>query len=62
MTGDTPLSGTGSVVDAVPQGWYTDPLEPADVRWWTGREWTHHVQPRPVSSALETVGVVGVGA
>jgi hypothetical protein len=36
-------SDTGTV----PQGWYTDPLEPADVRWWTGSDWTHHVQPRP---------------
>ena len=54
-------------VDVVPAGWYTDPLEPADVRWWTGDEWTHHVQPRPAAevrepSALEAVGVVGVGA
>ncbi len=35
------------VFEAVPAGWYTDPDEPADVRWWTGAEWTHHVQPRP---------------
>jgi len=34
--------------DAIPAGWYTDPDEPADVRWWTGEEWTHHVQPRPL--------------
>lgn len=33
---------------AIPAGWYTDPDEPADVRWWTGEEWTHHVQPRPL--------------
>ena len=32
---------------AVPQGWYTDPLEPESVRWWTGQDWTHYVQPRP---------------
>lgn len=35
------------VVEVIPPGWYTDPDEPADVRWWTGTEWTHHVQPRP---------------
>jgi hypothetical protein len=35
------------VTAVIPHGWYTDPLEPADVRWWTGEEWTHHVQPRP---------------
>lgn len=36
------------VFQAIPAGWYTDPDEPADVRWWTGAEWTHHVQPRPL--------------
>jgi len=39
------MTGMG---DAIPAGWYTDPDEPADVRWWTGEEWTHHVQPRPL--------------
>jgi hypothetical protein len=38
--------------DAIPRGWYTDPYASADVRWWTGQEWTHHVQPRPVSTEL----------
>jgi len=46
--------------EAVPAGWYTDPDEPNDVRWWTGTEWTHHVQPRP--SAVEAVLLVGVRA
>ena len=54
--------GPDSAAEAIPQGWYTDPLEAADVRWWTGREWTHHVQQQPVVSALEAVGVVGVRA
>jgi hypothetical protein len=35
-------------VGVIPQGWYPDPHEPADLRWWTGQEWTHHVQPRPL--------------
>ena len=51
--------------DPVPQGWYTDPRERDIVRWWTGQEWTDHVQPRPFAplpSALETVVVVGVSA
>ena len=49
-------------MEAIPRGWYTDPHEPSDVRWWTGQEWTHHVQLRPVASALEAVRVVGVRA
>jgi hypothetical protein len=56
------MTGFGWGAEAIPQGWYPDPLEPADVRWWTGQEWTHHVQPRPAASALEAVGVVGVRA
>ena len=42
----------------VPAGWYTDPDETDTVRWWTGAQWTHHVQPRPLtprSSADELV-------
>lgn len=38
--------------EPVPAGWYTDPDEPTEVRWWTGEEWTHHVQPRPVPSVV----------
>ena len=47
------LSVSYSAADGIPAGWYTDPLAPADVRWWTGQEWTHHVQPRPVPSPAE---------
>jgi hypothetical protein len=24
-------------------GWYEDPLDPADRRWWNGQAWTEHV-------------------
>ncbi|MEO6115180.1 MAG: DUF2510 domain-containing protein [Pseudolysinimonas sp.] len=47
------LSDVSSAPNAVPQGWYTDPLEPADVRWWTGQDWTHHVQPRPFPKLVD---------
>ncbi|MFG1792374.1 DUF2510 domain-containing protein [Nocardia sp. NPDC049149] len=34
---------------AVPQpaapGWYPDPANPAIVRWFDGRQWTHQTQP-----------------
>ncbi|GAB3631881.1 hypothetical protein GCM10027421_12340 [Microbacterium shaanxiense] len=28
-----------------PQGWYTDPDEPAQQRWWDGSQWTQHTAP-----------------
>lgn len=28
-----------------PAGWYTDPSNPAQERWWGGVEWTHDVRP-----------------
>jgi hypothetical protein len=32
---------------AVAPGWYNDPMNPAQVRWWSGQDWTHHVQTLP---------------
>ena len=41
-----------------PAGWYTDPSNPAQERWWGGVEWTHDVRPLaaalPSSPALPT--------
>ncbi|MDQ0727245.1 G5 domain-containing protein [Microbacterium sp. W4I20] len=28
-----------------PQGWYADPNQPAQQRWWDGTQWTHHTAP-----------------
>ena len=37
---------------AAPAGWYADPGEPAQLRWWTGTEWaTGTVAPAPAASA-----------
>lgn len=44
----------------VPQGWYPDPLEPGDLRWWTGDRWTHDVQPRPLTMRAEWDALVDV--
>lgn len=53
MTGDTVTpDASDSTVPAIPAGWYTDPREPAVVRWWTGDEWTHHVQSRPMAVSV----------
>ncbi len=29
-----------------PEGWFDDPDDPRQVRWWDGREWTDHRQPK----------------
>lgn len=31
----------------VAPGWYADPMAPGQARWWSGLDWTHHVQPLP---------------
>jgi hypothetical protein len=28
-------------------GWYIDPESDAQLRWWSGEEWTEHKQPNP---------------
>lgn len=28
-------------------GWFADPNDPAEMRWWDGRAWTEHVAPMP---------------
>lgn len=40
---------------AVAPGWYPDPVDARFVRWWSGREWTGHVQgaiARPAPPAV----------
>lgn len=31
--------------EAAPQGWYPDPQQPAQQRWWDGAQWTAHTAP-----------------
>ncbi|MBO9578782.1 MAG: DUF2510 domain-containing protein [Microbacteriaceae bacterium] len=28
-----------------PPGWYQDPRDPDQLRWWDGENWTTHLQP-----------------
>jgi hypothetical protein len=42
-----------SAANAIPPGWYGDPLNAGHARWWSGEEWTHHVQEVP--AVAETV-------
>jgi hypothetical protein len=49
-TGQAQAQGTGGA-QGQPAGqpapnWYQDPQNPAMVRWWDGRAWTPHTQPR----------------
>lgn len=40
---------------ALPQGWYADPHQPAQQRWWDGAQWTEHTAPvgqAPVAVAV----------
>ena len=37
----------GTPTSAVAPGWYADPMAPGQARWWSGLDWTHHVQPLP---------------
>jgi Protein of unknown function (DUF2510) len=43
----TGLPAPPSLDGAVPEGWYTDPLDDSEQRWWDGAAWTGHVwRPR----------------
>src|SRR3954463_4804040 len=36
-----------------PPGWYADPQNVAQIRWFDGVQWTGHVSPRPAVAAPE---------
>jgi hypothetical protein len=46
-------TSSGSGGSAAP-GWYTDPHDPRQLRWWSGDGWTEHVSPQsqPVAQAV----------
>ena len=39
-----------------PPDWYSDPPNPARLRWWDGSAWTHHVTGVPGTSGAGVVG------
>lgn len=49
----------------VPSGWYDDPEDPAQYRYWDGTQWTEHRAPRTTGSAAaapsDGSGAVGEG-
>lgn len=43
---------TDQAIRVVPAGWYEDPSDPGQVRWWNGIAWTDHTQPKPDLDAI----------
>jgi membrane protease YdiL (CAAX protease family) len=47
-----------------PAGWYADPWQPGEMRWWDGTGWTHHHEPAHRVGPLPTLpwraGVLGI--
>lgn len=44
-----PEAASGSEPESGPTtaGWYADPADGTQVRWWDGEAWTHHTQDKP---------------
>lgn len=40
------------ILDGPPAGWYTDPQDPAKLRYWNGRKWESLTQPVPQQQSL----------
>ena len=36
-----------------PAGWYHDPHEPSVLRYWTGAQWTTHIEPAPQAAPTQ---------
>jgi len=45
---------TDQATRVVPAGWYEDPSDSSQVRWWNGIAWTDHTQEKPDAAAGET--------
>jgi hypothetical protein len=46
----------------VPAGWYQDPANPANVRWWNGLTWTDHVELKPTDQQAASAGTLALEA
>jgi hypothetical protein len=53
---ETTASGTGGT--AAP-GWYADPHDPQQLRWWSGEAWTEHVSPKSVPASRAAQAATG---
>ena len=46
----------------VPAGWYQDPANAANVRWWNGITWTDHVEAKPEGQPAAAAGTLALEA
>lgn len=53
---------TDQATRVVPAGWYQDPANPANVRWWNGITWTDHVELKPTDQQAATAGALALEA
>ncbi len=53
---------TEQATRVVPAGWYQDPANPANVRWWNGITWTDHVEVKPTGQHAAAAGALALEA
>jgi hypothetical protein len=53
---------TEQATRVVPAGWYQDPANPANVRWWNGITWTDHVEAKPADQQAAAAGALALEA
>ena len=46
------LNAPSAAPNAIPPGWYADPTGPGTARWWSGQDWTQHVQALPAATPV----------
>ncbi len=53
---------TEQATRVVPAGWYQDPANPSNVRWWNGITWTDHVEAKPAGQQAAAAGALALEA
>lgn len=53
---------TEQATRVVPAGWYQDPANTANVRWWNGITWTEHVEAKPADQQAAAAGALALEA
>jgi hypothetical protein len=53
---------TDQATRVVPAGWYQDPANAANVRWWNGITWTDHVELKPADQQAAAAGALALEA
>ncbi len=53
---------TEQATRVVPAGWYQDPANAANVRWWNGITWTDHVEAKPADQQAAAAGALALEA